>query len=112
MDNVKLGKIGEDTAVEILRSKGFMILRRNYRCTMGEVDIIAARGTQVSFVEVKTRRNDLYGRPCESIGAAKQKHIKDAAVCYLKEMERKGYVPGRISFDVMEITAEHIEGAF
>lgn len=112
MDNVKLGKIGEDTAAEILRSKGFMILRRNYRCNMGEVDIIAARGTQISFIEVKTRRTIRYGRPCEAVGASKQKHIKDAAICYLKEMEKKGYIPGRISFDVMEITAEHIEGAF
>lgn len=112
MDNIKLGRIGEDTAAEILRSKGFQIMQRNYRCSLGEVDIIAAKGSLISFVEVKTRQSSAYGRPCESVGKAKQKHIKDAAVCYLKELERKGYVPGRISFDVMEITAEHIKGAF
>lgn len=112
MDNIKLGRIGEETAAEILRSKGFQIMRRNYRCSLGEVDIIAAKGSLISFVEVKTRQTRAYGRPCESVGKAKQKHIKDAAVCYLKELERKGYVPGRISFDVMEITAEHIKGAF
>lgn len=112
MDNIKLGRIGEETAAEILRSKGFQIMRRNYRCSLGEVDIIAAKGNLISFVEVKTRQSSAYGRPCESVGKTKQKHIKDAAVCYLKELERKGYVPGRISFDVMEITAEHIKGAF
>ncbi len=112
MDNIKLGRIGEDTAAEILRCKGFQILQMNYRCSMGEVDIIAAKGSQINFIEVKTRQSRDYGRPCESVGKAKQKHIKDAAVCYLKEMERKGYVPARISFDVFEITAEHIKGAF
>lgn len=112
MDNIKLGKIGEETAAEILRSKGYKILQRNYRCSMGEVDIIAAKGTLVSFVEVKTRQGMSYGRPCESVGTTKQKHIKDAACCYLKEMERKGYVPGKISFDVMEIVTEHIVNAF
>lgn len=112
MDNVTLGRIGEDTAAEILRGNGYKILRRNYRCSLGEVDIIAAKGLQISFIEVKTRRNRAYGRPCESVGIAKQKHIKDAAVCYLKEMEKRGYVPGKITFDVMEITAEHIESAF
>lgn len=112
MDNKHLGKIGEDAAAEIIRASGYKILQRNYRCRQGEVDIIAARGNKISFIEVKTRRNRNYGRPCEAVDAAKQKHIRMAAIYYLKEMERKGYVPGKISFDVMEITAEHIEGAF
>ena len=112
MDNIKLGKIGEETAAEILRSKGFQILQRNYRCSMGEVDIIAAKGSRISFIEVKTRQSRNYGRPCESIGKEKQKHIRNAATCYLKEMAKKGYVPSGISFDVMEITTEYITAAF
>ena len=112
MNNITLGRIGEETAAEILRSKGFQILQRNYRCSCGEVDIIAVKGGLMSFIEVKTRQGMSYGRPCESVDGAKQKRIKDAAYCYLKNMERKGYVPGKISFDVMEIVAEHIEKAF
>lgn len=112
VDNRRLGMIGEDAAAEILRNKGFKILRRNYRCSMGEIDIIAARGMQISFVEVKTRSSKNYGRPCESVGADKQRHIRMAAECYLKEMRNVGYIPAKISFDVMEIVAEHIEGAF
>lgn len=112
MNNRQLGQIGEDAAAEILIRAGYKILCRNYRCKYGEVDIIAARGTQVCFIEVKTRRNRNYGRPCEAVDHTKQQHIKRAAVCYLKDMERRGYVPGNISFDVMEITAEHIKGAF
>lgn len=112
MDKIRLGKIGEETAAEILRSKGYRILKQNYRCKQGEVDIIAAKGPLISFVEVKTRQGMNYGRPCEAVGEIKQKHIKDAAFCYLKDMEKKGYVPGKISFDVMEIVVEHITSAF
>lgn len=112
MNNITLGKIGEDTAVEILKSEGFQILQRNYRCRMGEVDIIAAKGSLICFIEVKTRSNMNFGRPCESVDERKQRHIKAAASCFLKDMERKGYVPGKISFDVIEIVAEHIKGAF
>jgi len=112
MDNIKLGKIGEDTAVDILRAKGFQILQRNYRCRMGEVDIIAVKGGLMSFIEVKTRQDMSYGRPCESVGKDKQRHIKNAAVYYLREMERRGYVPAKISFDVMEIVVGHIVNAF
>ena len=112
VNNIKLGRIGEETAAEILRNKGYMILQRNYRCSMGEVDIIAAKDAKISFIEVKTRQGTNYGRPCEAVGTAKQKRIKSAAICYLKDMERRGYIPGKISFDVMEITVEHIESAF
>lgn len=112
VDNITFGRIGENAAAEILRNKGYRILRRNYRCSMGEIDIIAAKGTKISFIEVKTRSGRSYGRPCEAVDAGKQKHIRMAAECYLKDMENAGYIPAKISFDVMEIVAEHIEGAF
>lgn len=112
MNNGELGKIGENIAADILRGNGYRIMQRNYRCKMGEVDIIAAKGPYLSFIEVKTRQSRNYGRPCEAVDETKQRHIRNAATCYLKELERKGYVPGRVSFDIMEITAEHIKGAF
>lgn len=112
MDNRVLGKLGEDTAAELLRGKGYRIMHRNYRCNMGEVDIIASRGAKLCFIEVKTRMNRHYGRPCEAVNNSKQQHIRSVALCYLKELKAKGYVPGKISFDVMEIMIDHIEGAF
>lgn len=112
VDNRELGLVGENAAAEMLRIKGYRILRRNYRCKMGEIDIIASRGANISFVEVKTRRNDSFGRPCEAVDRRKQEHIRRAASCYLKEIEQKGYVPLGISFDVIEIVAEHLESAF
>lgn len=112
MDNAKLGKIGEETAAKMLEAKGYRILKRNYRCESGEIDIIASRGGVISFVEVKTRRNCRYGRPCEAVDLKKQRHIRSAALSYLKEKKRNGFVYRSVSFDVMEIVIGHIEGAF
>ena len=112
MDRRLLGKIGEDCAARILRAKGYDILHRNYRCSMGEIDIIASKNDTIAFIEVKTRSGNSYGRPCEAVDFCKQRHIRSAALCYMKETEgdRKGAV--KISFDVMEITVEHIDNAF
>lgn len=112
MDKRELGLVGENAAAEMLRIKGYRILRRNYRCKLGEIDIIASRGATISFIEVKTRRSLDWGRPCEAVNTRKQDHIRRAASCYLKELGNKGYVPMKISFDVIEIVAEHIECAF
>lgn len=49
----RLGKKGEDAACAYLERKGYVICRRNYRCRYGEIDIIAAKGGELSFVEVK-----------------------------------------------------------
>ena len=57
----RLGKKGEDAACTYLERKGYVICRRNYRCRYGEIDIIAAKGGELSFVEVKTRRNLNFG---------------------------------------------------
>ena len=111
-NNRNLGQIGETAAAEILREKGYKIMCMNYRCKQGEIDIIAAKGIKLSFIEVKTRTTRSYGRPCEAVDSTKQQRIRKAAHCYLNELERKGYVPAKVTFDVMEIVAEHIENAF
>lgn len=77
-----LGGWGEDTAEKYLKRKGYTIIERNFRCRPGEIDIIAMDGTELVFVEVKTRRNLNFGLPCESVTAAKIKHLKRAAAYY------------------------------
>ena len=54
MDKRVFGQIGENTAADVLRAKGYRILRQNYRCKYGEIDIIAEKYGDMSFVEVKT----------------------------------------------------------
>ena len=109
MGNRELGRIGEQAAAELLQMEGYEILERNYRCQAGEIDLIAARGSEVSFVEVKTRRNDHYGRPCEAVGAQKRYHIRRTAVHYLQEQEM---FYDDVRFHVVEVTLEQIRDAF
>ena len=116
MNRKEFGIIGENMAAEILEKSGYKIICRNYRCRMGEIDIVAENQdesqSELCFIEVKTRSDSRYGRPCESVDVKKQSRIRTAASCYLKELEYMGYVPENISFDVIEITAEHIKHAF
>ena len=63
MNKKTTGEIGEEFAVRYLRSQGYKILVRNFRCRLGEIDIIARDGKTVVFVEVKTRRSQRYGSP-------------------------------------------------
>lgn len=112
MDKKTLGILGEDTAARLLSCEGYKIIARNYRCKHGEIDIIAARDDCLYFVEVKTRRNYDYGRPCESISRTKQEHIRKTAVFYLGEMKEQGMRIPRVKFHVVEVVLEHIEDAF
>lgn len=108
----KIGRLGEDVAVRYLESKGYSIWARNFRCKAGEIDIVASKNGAISFIEVKTRRDFNYGRPCESVTVNKKRHIQMSAEYYLKILEDKGYRPTRIHFDVIEVTIRHTENAF
>ncbi|MGN0704789.1 MAG: YraN family protein [Lentihominibacter sp.] len=112
LSNRALGELGESMAVRYLEDQGFRIWARNFRCKAGEIDIIASKNHELSFIEVKTRRNLSYGRPCESVTAEKRRHIRMCAEYYLKRLEEMGYIPGHVKFDVIEIVIQHTECAF
>ena len=57
-----IGDAGEEFAESILIDKGYLVLVRNFSCKTGEIDIIAKDGDTFVFVEVKTRKNNLYRR--------------------------------------------------
>jgi putative endonuclease len=77
-----LGVKGEDIAEKYLKKKSYRIVARNFRCRLGEIDIIALDGKSLVFIEVKTRTNQKYGRPCEAVNALKIRHIMRTAACY------------------------------
>ena len=66
------GQWGEDLVAEDLRQKGWTIVATNFRCRMGELDIVARNERYLVFVEVKLRKNDRYGAACEAVTPAKQ----------------------------------------
>jgi putative endonuclease len=82
---VKLGRQGEELAARELARRGYEILARNWRCQVGEVDIVARRGEVWAFFEVRTRRGRAFGTPEESLTPAKQQRMIDVASTYLAE---------------------------
>lgn len=74
-DHRALGQWGEQRAADYLKAQGYRIVERNYRCRIGEIDLIAYKEGVLSFVEVKTRRSLNYGLPCEAIGIRKQRRM-------------------------------------
>ncbi len=85
-----LGRWGEQTAAAYLERHGWRIIERNWRCDIGELDLVALdpspRPTLV-FVEVKARAGLGYGHPLEAITAAKQQRLRDLAWRWLREHE-------------------------
>jgi len=79
-----LGKRGEQLAREFLSGKGYRVLENNYRCKLGEIDIIAEKGGRIYFAEVKTRRSERYGQPIEAVTTWKQKKLSQLAAWYCK----------------------------
>lgn len=109
--------MGEIYANKFLIKKGYKILDKNYRCKIGEVDIIAKDKEYLVFIEVKTRYSLKYGYPCESVTKWKQKNIIRVAQHYLK---KKDLYNQSIRFDVIEILIDqnqkpwvrHMENSF
>ncbi len=114
----EVGAKGEKLAAKFLKRKGYKIIQRNYKCKLGEIDIIAKQDRTIVFVEVKTRRTQEFGPPQYAITAAKRGQISRVALLYIRE---KKMVEQNCRFDVIAITfspesrkprIEHIENAF
>jgi putative endonuclease len=104
-----LGKRGEDLAAEYLQGIGYRIVDRNYRNHYGEIDIIARECTRsvlgitseaLVFVEVKTRKNNLFSTPAEAVTQRKQLQISKVALEYLA---RNNLTEAAARFDVVAI---------
>ena len=98
----RLGRWGERLAAQHLRAGGYEILEINYRCAVGEMDIVARDGEYLVFVEVRTRKGREYGTPEDSITADKQAKIVEVAETYLQE-KRLGDVDWRIDVVAVEL---------
>lgn len=111
----ELGKEGEAYAVDFLKKKGYTVLEQNWVHGKLEIDIISVYKGQIVFVEVKTRRNDLFSDPKDAVTFRKIRNLLRAADAYLK-MNNVDLEP---RFDIIEIIGnsgdfkiEHTEDAF
>jgi putative endonuclease len=116
--HLRSGQWGENQAARLLKSKGWKIVGSRVRVGRhDEIDLIALDGDVLVFAEVKTRRNEVFGRPFSAVNREKRKRISRAAVRYLKTKKIK---PDHIRFDAIEVIGEpggtpeirHIENAF
>jgi putative endonuclease len=93
----EIGQRGEDIAVDYLRSQGWRILARNWRCSNGELDVVARDPWGVVvFCEVKTRRSTAFCEPLEAITVKKLRKLRELAGRWLRQQPR--YI-GRFRFD-------------
>ena len=99
---VQRGASAEASAVQLLVDTGYQIIERNFRCKLGELDIVARDGPVLAFVEVRSRSDDEHGSAVEMIGPGKQRRVARVAAYYLAT-----HAPelDECRFDVVGITA-------
>ncbi|WP_336764997.1 YraN family protein [Paenibacillus sp. USHLN196] len=113
------GRLGEEAACRWLRENDYRIIRQNWRCRSGEIDIIASREGLIVFVEVRSRSGAAqYGTPQESIDMRKMQQVRSTASVYL---QMTGETDHQIRFDVIAVmlnqtgdvvSVDHIINAF
>lgn len=111
----KLGKKGEQLAVDFLIQKGYTILERNYRFDKAEVDIIAQIENTLTIIEVKTRSTTDFGNPQDFVKPKQVKNLVKAVDAYLI----KNDLDLNVRFDIIAIVKqgerhrlEHLKDAF
>ena len=112
MDNVekdrikkKRGRKGEDLACAFLEQNGYRVIERNFRCKMGEIDIVATDGEYICFTEVKARTRTDYGMPRDAVDRRKQQRIARAAILYLIGKEWQNRLT---RFDIAEVSPDDV----
>jgi len=99
-DALRLGRSGENDAVELLKKNGYKIIARNYRTALGELDIVASDKDTFCFIEVKARSSCKKGAAAEAVSGAKQRQVSKAALQFIKDRDLWGK---RARFDVVTV---------
>lgn len=110
-----LGNYGEDVAQRLLLEQGMVLLDRNWRCEVGEVDLVLRDGPTLVLCEVKTRRTTDHGHPVEAVTPAKAARLRRLAERWLEE---SGLRRIDVRIDVVAVlqdghgasTVEHLRG--
>jgi putative endonuclease len=100
--HLKTGTNAEDQAHQFLLDKGFTTVCRNFRCKLGEIDLIMQDNNTLVMIEVRYRKSDNYGSALESITRKKQTRIIAAAGLYIA----KNKIDQPVRFDVVAISGD------
>jgi len=91
VQTLRIGKTGENYAVNFLIEKKYSVIERNFRTKFGEIDIIALKNNKYFFVEVKTRIGIAKGKPYEAVNKRKLKHLRYASDIYVLKNNLKNF---------------------
>jgi putative endonuclease len=100
------GMMAQRRAESALVQRGYRIVERNFRCSVGEIDLVAFEGNDLVFVEVRSRADTECGRAEETVGTGKQRRIARVADVYLS-LRRPEFDGCR--FDVVGINGDDVE---
>jgi putative endonuclease len=113
----RVGHAGEAAALAYLKEQGFRILARDWRCRIGQIDIVAEDGETLVVIEVKARRGAGFGTPAEAVDERKQRKLRMLLEVYRGQMHRLKQ-PCRIDVigllmdaDLKVTSVEHIRNA-
>jgi putative endonuclease len=117
VDNISIGKRGEELARNYFQKRGYIIVESNFRSRHGEIDLVLRKNKAFRFVEVKFRSTTEFGLPQESVVKHKQQRIRNVTLLWLKR--RHFSLDCEVHFDVLAISREagnliyeYIEDAF
>ncbi len=100
-DHLEKGQEAETRAAHFLQTQGLILVQRNFRCKLGEIDLIMKDQSTLVFVEVRLRSNRFFTQAAESVNWQKQRKLINAAQFYLQQHKLVDAVPCR--FDVIAI---------
>ena len=97
-----LGADGEAVVAHWYERRGASVVDRNWRCRLGEIDLVVRDATTLVVCEVKTRTSDRHGSGAAAVDVGKQRRLRALAVAYLAQWE--GERPAVVRFDVAVVT--------
>jgi putative endonuclease len=103
---ISLGAGGEEAALALYLKRGYRLAVRNWRCGIGEIDLVLMRGDTLVFCEVKSRRGALYGAGHEAVTARKQAKLRSLAQVFLLSNPLSPPHPQSMRFDVASVSCE------
>jgi putative endonuclease len=106
VDRIGLGRKAEEAAAGYIQQQGYRLKERNYRCSLGEIDLIAEDGDCLVFIEVRSRKSAVFGLPQETVNWVKQRKLRKLAAYYLK---RQNKLERKCRFDVVGILFDEQE---
>jgi len=81
-NNLKVGKRGEKEAEVYIKEKGYSVLEKNYKNKYGEIDLVAQKDGELIFIEVRSKTENDFGMPEETVKEKKRKKLRQNATAY------------------------------